>query len=101
MKLITIFILTVVMAFSLCACGCSNTEPATTPPATTRPTTAPTTEATVMPTETMTVPVPETNIPDTGVETGEPDMNDTTGSNNATTPMDGARGRMQRRPAAH
>ncbi len=98
MKLITVFIVSVVMAFSLCACGCSNTEPATTPPATTRPTTAPTTEATVMPTETMTVPVPETNVPDTGVETGESGMTDST---NATDPMNDARGRMQRRPAAN
>ena len=66
MKKIAIFTLGLVMALSLCACACRNMEPATTP-TTNRPTTAPTTNVTMMPTETVTIPVPETNIPDPGV----------------------------------
>ena len=62
-----------VLALNLCACACSNMDPATTPS---------TTNNTMMPTDTMTVPVPETNIPDPDIgPTGMPENNTTNGAN--------------------
>ena len=73
MKNIAIFALSLAIAMSLCACGCSNMEPATTPY---------TTNNTVMPTDTVTVPVPETNIPDPDIGPTEmPENNTTNGAN--------------------
>lgn len=69
MKRIAIFIMGLVLAFSLCACACDNNAPATTPSTTNAPTT---TTPTTMPTETFTVPVPETNVPDPSVDTSLP-----------------------------
>ena len=75
MKKIAIFIVGLVMAGTLCACGCTNMDPANTDPTTvpttvptTAPTTAPTTQPTIMPTDEMTIPIPETNIPDATVD---------------------------------
>ncbi len=68
MKRIAIFIMGLVLAFSLCACACDNNAPATTPSTTIAPTTTPTTT----PMETFTVPVPETNIPDPSVDSSLP-----------------------------
>jgi hypothetical protein len=76
-KKIAIFALGLVLALNLCACACSNMDPATTPSTTTNPT-----RDTVMPTDTMTVPVPETNIPDPDIgPTGMPENNTTNGTN--------------------
>ena len=65
MKRFAIMILSVAMAASLCACGCTNKEPAGTTPS---KDTAPSTQTDKIPTETVTIPVPETNVPDTGVD---------------------------------
>ena len=73
MKKFAIFALGLVLALNLCACACSNMDPATTPS---------TTNNTMMPTDTMTVPVPETNIPDPDIgPTGMPENNTTNGAN--------------------
>ena len=64
MKKIIILALCLALAASLCACGCTNDSPATTPSANTTPST----QNDNMPTDTMTIPVPETNIPDTSVD---------------------------------
>lgn len=101
MKRIPVFILSAILALSLCACGCSNTEPATTP--TTNPTVV-TTEPTTMPTETMTVPVPETNIPDSDVapsESGENTTTDATGSTDSTNTPNGDMSRHMGRNRIH
>ena len=75
MKKIAIFVVGLVISATLCACSCTNTNPAGTTPSTlptttptTAPTTAPTTEPSIMPTDEVTVPVPETNIPDPSVD---------------------------------
>ena len=75
MKKVAIFIVGLVMATTLCACSCTNMNPADTTPSTkptttptTAPTTAPTTNPGIMPTDEVTVPVPETNIPDPTVD---------------------------------
>lgn len=75
MKKIAIFVCGLIIALNLCACGCTDREPATAPT---------TTNDTMMPTETMTVPVPETNIPDPEVNGNSTDngLNDpSTGTN--------------------
>lgn len=64
MKKIFIFVIGLIMAFALCACGCDNNQQAITPSVSTTPTT----QTNVMPTDSITIPVPETNIPDTGVD---------------------------------
>ena len=64
MKKITVFVMGLILALSLCACACANNNPASEPSVTTTPTT----EINRMPTDTMTIPVPETNVPDTGVD---------------------------------
>ena len=69
MKHFAIVALTIALAAGLCACGCSMDPNATDS----------TNQATVMPTETVTVPVPETNIPNPGVN--DSTHNDTTGDN--------------------
>ena len=76
MKRFAILILSIVTAAALCACACTNREPATTP---TNDTT-PGTQTDKMPTETVTIPVPETNVPDTGVD-NDTTPNNSTGSN--------------------
>ena len=82
-KLFTIA-LTLVLTFSLAACGCEaqKTTPATTAPTkapttapTTTPTTAPTTAPTTVPTTIPPMdPTLETNIPDPSVDTSMPDV---------------------------
>ena len=83
MKRFAIFVLTIAMAAALCACGCTNREPATTP----TNAATPSTQNDKMPTETMTIPVPETNVPDTGVD------NDTTPSDSTGSDRNDATGR--------
>jgi len=64
MKRIAILLLVLAMTAVLCACGCTNKEPAATPTDGINPST----QTDNMPTDTMTIPVPETNVPDTGVD---------------------------------
>ena len=92
MKRIAIFIMGLVLAFSLCACACDNNAPATTPSTTNAPTTAPTTTPTTTPMETFTVPVPETNIPDPSVDSSMPDGG-TEGGNSTSGAANGLRSR--------
>ena len=95
MKKFAIFILGLVMAATLCACSCTNMDPANTNPSTTpttvpttAPTTAPTTTPSVMPTDEVTVPVPETNVPD-------PSVDDNSGNSQSRNRMrNGLRGNM-------
>lgn len=64
MKRIAIIVLSLVMVATLCACGCTNDTPATT----TDTGSSPNTQTDRMPTENVTIPIPETNVPDTGVD---------------------------------
>lgn len=87
MKRFIVLALCLTMAGSLCACGCVNETPATTPTVTTTPN-----QTDRIPSDTMTIPVPETNIPDTGVDDTLPggitdDTNSGTGRTNS--PMNG------------
>ena len=61
MKKLGIFVLFIAMAATLCACGCAKKD-----------TTDNNTGTEIMPTETVTIPVPETNIPDGGVDNSNP-----------------------------
>ena len=84
MKKIFIFAFVLALAFSLCACACSKS--------TSDPTgTTPTAKATVMPTTEMTIPVPETNIPDSSINTEPTHMTDNTipGSDATIAPRNG------------
>ena len=90
MKKFGIFISCFVLALSLCACACSNMEPAT-EPSQTQTTTSPTV-STTMPTATVTIPVPETNIPDpeTNNNSTIPEGSSAPGTNSVTGPSSGS-----------
>jgi len=66
MKKLAFLIMSLALVCALCACACTNNDPATTPSTQTTPATN------NMPTDTMTIPVPETNIPDPSVDTSLP-----------------------------
>lgn len=70
MKKIAMMVTGLVLALSLCACGCANNAPATTPSENTTNTTGATQKP--MATDSMTIPVPETNIPDPSVDGTDP-----------------------------
>ena len=69
MKHFAIFSLILALSAGFCACSCSMDTAGTDA----------SNQATIMPTETVTVPVPETNIPDPGVNSEA--TNDATGDN--------------------
>ena len=105
MKQITAIVLAMVLAFSLCACGCmrqpeqtptenTGTRPEVTPPVTTQPaTTAPTTMPDMIEPETN-IPDPEVDPNSTGNDNGiiGGDQNGANGTDN----MTGANGDMSR-----
>ena len=62
MKRIALLAVALVLILSLCACSCSNQQTDGTG------TSNPSTGTEIMPTENMTIPVPETNVPDNGVD---------------------------------
>ena len=74
MKRFAILILSIVAATSLCACGCTNRDPAITP----SNDDATNTQTEKMPTETVTVPVPETNIPNSEADDFTTEVPDST-----------------------
>lgn len=83
MKKIIILAMCLALAAALCACGCTNETPATTPSVDTNAGT----QTDRMPTDTMTIPIPETNIPDSSVDDTMPggiggNMNDATDGTN-------------------
>ncbi len=70
MKKIAMMVTGLALAFSLCACACTNNAPATNPSKNTNGTTGATQKP--MATDSMTIPVPETNIPDPSVDGTDP-----------------------------
>ena len=72
MKKIAMLVTGLALAFSLCACGCDNSAPATGPSGTKGNTSTTGTTQKPMATDSMTIPVPETNIPDPSVDASMP-----------------------------